>query len=214
MAALTVDELMDWYLDGLDADERLSSKTRFDYRISADSYIRPWLGSKSVRAVTPDLIIKWQRRLVAEGGRKKGQSLSPNTVRLARAPLAGAFKAAIAAGLTNHNPLVDLVDPHHRPEPFGTGDQHRARHDPGRILGVAEQRPPAALVVFGVQIRSQIDPRHRSPPDVLHHNTRNQLGVLVANHLIVRGDRCAPATHSTGEQFATVLHLLQIRRSV
>jgi integrase len=111
MATMTIDELMDWYLDGMDADERLSSKTRFDYRVSADSYIRPWLGSKGVRAVTPDLIIKWQRRLVAEGGRKKGQSLSPNTVRLARAPLAGAFKAAIAAGLTNHNPLTQVSPP-------------------------------------------------------------------------------------------------------
>ncbi len=30
MAALTVDELMNWYLDGLDAGARLSSKTRVD----------------------------------------------------------------------------------------------------------------------------------------------------------------------------------------
>ncbi len=34
---MTVDELMDWYLDGIDADARLSSKTRFDYRVSIDS---------------------------------------------------------------------------------------------------------------------------------------------------------------------------------
>ncbi|MCA1704468.1 MAG: hypothetical protein LC808_14895 [Actinobacteria bacterium] len=29
---LTVDELLDLYLDGIDADARLSPKTRFDYR--------------------------------------------------------------------------------------------------------------------------------------------------------------------------------------
>jgi hypothetical protein len=54
---MTVNELMDWYLDGLDADDRLSSKTRFDYRVNADSYIRPWLGAKNVRDLTPELIM-------------------------------------------------------------------------------------------------------------------------------------------------------------
>ncbi|MFN0028395.1 MAG: tyrosine-type recombinase/integrase [Acidimicrobiales bacterium] len=108
---MSVNELMDWYLDGLDADDRLSGKTRFDYRVNTNSYIRPWLGPKNVRDVTPELIIKWQRKLVAEGGRKKGQPLSPNTVRLARAPLAGAFKAAVATGLMSHNPLPQVPRP-------------------------------------------------------------------------------------------------------
>jgi hypothetical protein len=30
-----VNDLLDLYLDGLDADERLSAKTRFDYRASS-----------------------------------------------------------------------------------------------------------------------------------------------------------------------------------
>jgi hypothetical protein len=45
-ASLTVDDLLDVYLDGLDADERLARKTRFDYRANADAYVRPWLGSR------------------------------------------------------------------------------------------------------------------------------------------------------------------------
>ena len=110
-SAMTVNELIDWYLDGLDADDRLSSKTRFDYRVNVDSYIRPWLGAKSVRNLSPELIIKWQRKLTAEGGRKKGQPLSPNTVRLARSPLAGAVKAAVAAGLMSSNPLAQVPRP-------------------------------------------------------------------------------------------------------
>ena len=43
-AGTTVYDLLDLYLDGLDADGRLSEKTRFDYRHSADDYVRPHLG--------------------------------------------------------------------------------------------------------------------------------------------------------------------------
>lgn len=109
--SMSVDELMEWYLDGLDADGRLSSKTRFDYRVTNESYIRPWLGSRAVREVTPEVIITWQRKLQAEGGRRKGQGLSANTVRLARAPLAGAFKAAIDAGILSYNPVARVPRP-------------------------------------------------------------------------------------------------------
>ena len=51
-ASLTLDDLLDVYLDGLDADERLARKTRFDYRANADAYVRPWLGKKRVRDLT------------------------------------------------------------------------------------------------------------------------------------------------------------------
>jgi hypothetical protein len=53
---------------------------------------------------------------------------------------------------------VDLLDAHDRPEPFGASDQDGSGHDGGGIGGVAEQTPPAALIVFGVEIGSQIDP--------------------------------------------------------
>ena len=56
-ASLTVGDLLDEYLDGLDADGRLSAKTRFDYRRSADVYVRPWLGKKRVRDLTPETIL-------------------------------------------------------------------------------------------------------------------------------------------------------------
>jgi len=38
---LTVSDMLDLYLDGLDADGALSPKTRFDYRYYGASYIRP-----------------------------------------------------------------------------------------------------------------------------------------------------------------------------
>lgn len=127
-SALTVDQLLDQYLDGLDADGRLSVKTRFDYRHNADNYVRPILGSRRVTSVTPELISKWQRKLSESGGTKSGSGLSANTVRLARAPLAGAFKLAVAQGLITSDPVAVTARPAKRrsvPKHW-TPDQARA----------------------------------------------------------------------------------------
>lgn len=105
-AGLSVDNLLDLYLDGLDADETLSAKTRYDYRHYAADYVRPLLGSHKVRDVTPEVILAWQRQLSKAGGTKKSKPLAPNTIRLARAPLAGAFKLAVKAGLVAINPVA------------------------------------------------------------------------------------------------------------
>lgn len=110
-AAMTVDGLLDLYLDGLDADERLSVKTRFDYRKNAEAYVRPLLGGRRVRDITPETLLEWQRRLAKGGGVKAGKPLSPNTIRLARAPLAGAFKLAVSTGLLAVNPLASTPRP-------------------------------------------------------------------------------------------------------
>lgn len=69
------------------------------------------------------MILAWQRKLTEEGGTKRtqgkdgkllpGKALSPNTIRLARAPLAGAFKLATANGLVSSNPM--LLTPRPRP---------------------------------------------------------------------------------------------------
>lgn len=104
-ARLTVNELLDLYLDGLDADDALSAKTRFDYRHYVNSYVRPGLGSRRVRDVTPEVVIAWQRNLAKSGGTKNGKPLSPNTIRLARAPLSGAFKLAVRTGMIATDPI-------------------------------------------------------------------------------------------------------------
>lgn len=83
-SVLTVNELLDLYLDGLDADERLSAKTRFDYRHYSDDYVRPLLGQKKVRDLTPEAVVAWQRALAKGGGTKKGKPLAANTIRLGR----------------------------------------------------------------------------------------------------------------------------------
>jgi len=108
---LTVNEMLDLYLDGIDADGRLAAKTRFDYRHDADDYVRPLLGARKVRDVTPEVILAWQRRLLESGGVKTGGPLAPNTVRLARAPLAGAMKLALATGVIAVNPMVVVPRP-------------------------------------------------------------------------------------------------------
>jgi integrase len=64
-----------------------------------------------VRGVSPETISAWQKRLSEGGGAKDGRPLSPNTVRLARAPLAGAFKYAVAAGIVAMNPVSTVPRP-------------------------------------------------------------------------------------------------------
>jgi len=112
--ALTVGELLDLYLDGVDADERLAPKTRYDYRVFADTYVRELLGSKKVRDITPEVILTLQRKLLRDGTPKSGRPLAPNTIRLARAPLAGALKLAVEAGIVALNPLAQTPQPKSR----------------------------------------------------------------------------------------------------
>jgi hypothetical protein len=59
---ITVSDLLDLYLDGLDADQRLSEKTRYDYRHSTEDYVRPHLGNLRLRDVTPDAILAEEER--------------------------------------------------------------------------------------------------------------------------------------------------------
>jgi integrase len=120
-AGLRVNELLDLYLDGIDADKNLALKTRFDYRQYADDYIRPYIGDRRVRDVTPDVVLAWQRKLLKEGGAKRekgkdgtpgpGKPLSPNTVNRIRAPLSATFKLAVQAGMIPINPLVQAPRP-------------------------------------------------------------------------------------------------------
>jgi integrase len=108
---LTVNELLDLYLDGLDADARLAPKTRFDYRNYCASYVRPHLGARKVRDVTPEVVIAWQRKLMQGGGVKNGKPLSANTVRRARAAFSGAIKFAVDSGIIAVNPLATARPP-------------------------------------------------------------------------------------------------------
>ena len=42
-------------------------KTRHDYRVYAATYVRPHLGGRKVRDVTPEVVLTWQRHLTKEG---------------------------------------------------------------------------------------------------------------------------------------------------
>jgi integrase len=110
-AGLTVNELLDLYLGGIEADGVLSRKTCYDYRHYADDYVRPHLGKRRVRDVAPEVVLAWQRKILKEGGVKKGKPLAANTVRLARAPLSGAFKLAVSTGMIASNPMLRTPRP-------------------------------------------------------------------------------------------------------
>ncbi len=108
---MTMNELLNLYLDGLNADARLAPKTRFDYRNYSESYVRPLLGSRKVRDITPEVVVAWQRKLMKGGGVKNGKALAPNTVKRARAPLSGAMKLAVDLGVIAVNPLAAARPP-------------------------------------------------------------------------------------------------------
>jgi len=110
-AGLTVNDLLDLYLDGIEADGILSVKTCYDYRHYADDYVRPHLGHRRVRDVLPEVVLAWQRKVLKEGGVKNGKPLAANTVRLARAPLSGSFKLAVNSGMIASNPMLRTPRP-------------------------------------------------------------------------------------------------------
>lgn len=118
---LTVNQLLDLYLEAMRDEDRLAEKTLFDYAHYADHYVRPRIGTRKVRELDAASIAEWQRGLATSGSVKSGRGLAPNTIRLARAPLAGAFKYGLQTGLVTTNPTVGVPRP---PAPRS----HQRRH--------------------------------------------------------------------------------------
>jgi integrase len=114
VTGLTVRQLVEQYLEDCEATGKLSPKTMFDYRHYLDDYIQPWLGDKLVRDVTPETVASWQRHLATSGSTKSGRGLSPNSIRLARSPLSGAFKHAVRCGIVASNPVASISPPRPR----------------------------------------------------------------------------------------------------
>ncbi len=125
---LTVAELVEQFLDDAEASDRLSPKTLFDYRHSLEDYVRPWIGDLLARELTTEAVATWQRALATKGGTKTGRGLAPNTIRLARAPVNGAFKQAIAAGIITSNPLIAIPKPRARKKIPQHWSPEQARH--------------------------------------------------------------------------------------
>ncbi|MGD0256069.1 MAG: site-specific integrase [Acidimicrobiales bacterium] len=109
-SALTVAALLDEYLDGLDADRRLSARTRFDHRARVEAHVRPHLGSFRIQDLTPEVLLGWQRTLAHGDG--QGRGLAPNTIRLVRQPLKGVLDLAVKRGLMIRSPLEEVPHPH------------------------------------------------------------------------------------------------------
>ncbi len=134
VSGLTVRALVEQYLDECEASERLAAKSLFDYRHYLDDYIDPWIGSLKVRELTADAVASWQHTLATKGGTKSGRGLSPNTIRLARAPLNGALKQAVAMGLLPANPLASVP----RPKPRRAVPKHWSPDEARHFLALHE----------------------------------------------------------------------------
>ena len=111
-SSVTVGDILDEYLDGLDLDGRLSARTRFDHRRRTEVHIRPRFGKARLRDLTPEACLAWQRGLLQGTARSGG--LAPNTVRLIRQPFKGALDLAVKRGLLTRSPL-DAVPGAHVP---------------------------------------------------------------------------------------------------
>lgn len=112
--SMSVAELMKLYLEDAESSSALSTKTLFDYRNYADVYVAPYLGDRAIRDITPEMIARWQQKLTKGGAIRSGKPLSSNSVRLARAPLAGAFKYAIRLGHIRKSPMENVPRPKQR----------------------------------------------------------------------------------------------------
>ena len=198
---MTVNELLDRYLDGLDADGRLSAKTRFDYRKNADVYVRPILGDRPAAAVTPEVVLAWQRSLAKAGGARTSKPLASNTIRLARAPLAGAFKLAVGSGIVSVNPLIGTP----RPTPRRTIPQHWSPEQARTFLGFMEgdRQYPLWAFLLGAGLRigelvalrwTNVDLERRHVRIVEFAST---LGYEVVASAARAGTLCAPSTSTT-----------------
>ena len=108
---MTVGQLIERYLNVAQAMEQLGPKTLFDYRNYNVSYITPHLGNLLAHELQPRQVVEWQVRLSRSGAVKTGKGLSSNTIRLARAPLNGAYKFGIENSLVDHNPVSETRPP-------------------------------------------------------------------------------------------------------
>ena len=151
VSGLTVRQLVEQYLDECEASERLGAKSLFDYRHYLDDYIDPWIGSLRVRELTADVVASWQHKLATEGGKKTGRGLAPNTIRLARAPLNGALKQAVAMGVLPANPLASVP----RPKPRRSIPKHWSPDEARQFLALHEgdRLWPAWAFLLGSGVR-------------------------------------------------------------
>ncbi|MEA3217296.1 MAG: hypothetical protein QOJ19_3452 [Acidimicrobiia bacterium] len=101
------------------------------------------------------------RRLGAEGGRKRGQQHDPSGPLASRRP----FKAAVAARLMSHNPLVGIRRPTAGRSPPGTGSRRRLGSSCGssKATDVAAVGVPAQVRAAHRRAGLTAVAQHRSP---------------------------------------------------
>lgn len=205
---LSVRQLVEQYLDECEATQRLGPKSLFDYRHYLDDYIDPWIGAMRVRELTTEVVASWQHRLATEGGTKAGKGLSPNTIRLARAPLNGALKQAVTMGLLSDNPLAAVPRPRPRrsiPKHWSPEEARHflALHEGDRLLPIW-----AFLLGSGVRIGELVFLRW-SNVDLERQIVRvNEFATVLGFEVVTSGGKSREAIRSIDLD----LHLVEVLR--
>ncbi len=126
VGSMTVNALIEAYFADAAASGALAQKSLHHYRDYLNFYIAPYLGDRLIRDVTPEMLAKWQQRLSKSGSKAKGP-LSPNSIRLARAPLSGAFKYAVRLGHLRRSPMDNVPRPKQQHKVVGHWSPDEAR---------------------------------------------------------------------------------------
>lgn len=107
------------YLQAWLATLDLAPNTVAEYRMEVEKRIVPWMGHHKTADVTPELLDAFYVRLTREGGRK-GEGLSPRSVRLVHTILSKAFSDGMRRGTLAKNPASRATAPKQRRREFMT----------------------------------------------------------------------------------------------
>ncbi|HVX17507.1 MAG TPA: site-specific integrase [Acidimicrobiales bacterium] len=142
---VTVDELLDEFLDQTDAERSTVER----WRQALSCQIRPHIGDKPIDAIDVRTLEVLYRRL-AEGGGRRGRPLSASTIRKVHVPLRLAFEQARRWGWIAANPAADA----HPPKVGRQVVQPPSDDVLDRLIRVAEARDVdfAVLVRLGVNL--------------------------------------------------------------
>jgi len=106
----TVGDMLDRWLDSVEAAASVRPKTLENYRLICDSYLRPFLGQYPIPKVSPAAIDRAYKELRAKPS-NRGGVISPRTVSHAHRTLSESYKWAVARGLVQSNPCDRVKAP-------------------------------------------------------------------------------------------------------
>ena len=115
----------------------ISPRTFEGYELALRRHVLPVFGSRQIRAITPDHLVAWARKLRAAG-------YAPHSVHNYWGALHLVLAAAVRRGAVASNP-ADALTSAERPKPGAGRRRFLDRHDVARLVGEAPERYRVAI---------------------------------------------------------------------